>query len=126
MCAGFGGGWREGDEFQNGNWRVYPGTPKGGAPLFFVSVASKWLSQSVSLLFATLAGRSISVAAKGLKAIVGCNLRTVASEEKNKKSELERDEPFEARGKRARVGCDSFRQGWNLRSRLSENKHEEE
>ena len=37
--------------------------------MFFVSVASKGLSCGVSLLFATLAGRSISVAAKGLKAI---------------------------------------------------------
>jgi hypothetical protein len=35
-------------------------------PLFFVSVASKGVSHAVSLLFATLAGRSISVAAKGL------------------------------------------------------------
>src|SRR5260370_26078581 len=35
-------------------------------PYFFVSVASKGLSQAVSLLFATLAGKSISVAAKGL------------------------------------------------------------
>src|SRR5258708_38963352 len=35
-------------------------------PLFFVSVASKGLSQAVSLLFATLVGRSISVAAKEL------------------------------------------------------------
>jgi hypothetical protein len=35
--------------------------------VFFVSVASKGFSQTVSLLFATLAGRSISVAAKGLK-----------------------------------------------------------
>jgi hypothetical protein len=33
----------------------------------FVSVASKGLSKNVSLLFATLAGRSISVAVKGLK-----------------------------------------------------------
>jgi hypothetical protein len=39
--------------------------------MFFVSVASKGLSQAVSLLFATLAGTSISVASKGLKAIVG-------------------------------------------------------
>jgi len=38
--------------------------------MFFVSVASKGLSWAVSLLFATLAGRFISVAAKGLKAIV--------------------------------------------------------
>src|SRR5712692_6877215 len=35
-------------------------------PLFFVSVASKGLSHAVSLLFATLAWGSISVAAKGL------------------------------------------------------------
>jgi hypothetical protein len=33
----------------------------------FVSVASKGFSQAVSLLFATLAGRSISVAVKGFK-----------------------------------------------------------
>jgi hypothetical protein len=39
--------------------------------VFFVSVAAKGLSLAVSLLFATLAGRSISVAAKGLRAIVG-------------------------------------------------------
>jgi hypothetical protein len=41
---------------------------EGCAPLFFVSVASKRVSPAVSLLFATLAGRSISVAGKGLKA----------------------------------------------------------
>jgi len=35
-------------------------------PLFFVSVASKGVSLGVSLLFAILAGRSISAAAKGL------------------------------------------------------------
>jgi hypothetical protein len=40
-------------------------------PVFFVSVASKGLSPAVSLLFATLAGRSINVAVKGVKAIVG-------------------------------------------------------
>ena len=34
--------------------------------MFFVSVASKGFSFAVSLLFATLAGRFISVAAKGL------------------------------------------------------------
>jgi len=41
---------------------------QGGAPipLFFVSVASKGFSLAVSLLFATLARRFISVAAKGL------------------------------------------------------------
>jgi len=37
-----------------------------GAPRFFASVASKEFSQAVSLLFATLAERSISVAANGL------------------------------------------------------------
>src|SRR5260370_26219546 len=35
-------------------------------PGFFVSVASKGFIQAVSLLFATLAARSISVASKGL------------------------------------------------------------
>jgi hypothetical protein len=35
--------------------------------MFFVSVAAKELSQAVSLLFATLAGGSISVAVKGLR-----------------------------------------------------------
>jgi hypothetical protein len=42
-------------------WGKYP------TPLFFVSVASKGFSHGVSLLFATLAGRFISVAAKGLR-----------------------------------------------------------
>jgi short subunit fatty acids transporter len=48
--------------------------------VFFVSVASKELSWGVSLLFATLAGRTISVAAKGLKAIVGSGQWTVVIE----------------------------------------------
>ena len=39
---------------------------EGGAPLFFVSVASKGFSCRVSLLFATLAGRAIGVADKGV------------------------------------------------------------
>ncbi len=39
--------------------------------MFFVSVASKGFSWSVSLLFATLAGMAVSVASKELKAIVG-------------------------------------------------------
>ena len=43
------------------------GVPLGApTPLFFVSVACKGVSSAVSLLFATLAGRFISVAAKGL------------------------------------------------------------
>ena len=69
------------------------------------------LLHPVSLLFATLAGRPIRVAAKGLKTIMGTDQRTVVSEEKNKKSELERDE------QRGGMRCDSFRQGRNLRSR---------
>ena len=68
------------------------------------------LLHPVSLLFATLAGRLIRVAAKGLKTIMGTDQRTAVSEEKNKKSELERDE-------RGGMRCDSFRQGRNLRSR---------
>ena len=39
---------------------------RGAHPLFFVSVAAKELSEAVSLLNATLTGRSISVAFKGL------------------------------------------------------------
>jgi hypothetical protein len=35
-------------------------------PVFFVSVASKGFSHAVSLLFATLARRCISVVSKGL------------------------------------------------------------
>jgi hypothetical protein len=41
---------------------------EGCAPGFFVSVASKEFSSDISLLFATLAGKWISVAAKGLRA----------------------------------------------------------
>ena len=43
----------------------------GPHPLFFVSVAAKRLRDGVNPLFATLAGRSISVAAKGLMG-AGC------------------------------------------------------
>jgi len=47
---------------------VRPGRTIAPPPrLFFVSVASKELNHAVSLLFATLAGRSISVAVKGLR-----------------------------------------------------------
>ena len=57
---------------------VRPGISIAPPPrLFFVSVASKELSSSVTLLFTTLAGRSITVAAKRLKAIVGSNLGRV-------------------------------------------------
>jgi hypothetical protein len=44
---------------------------EGPHPAFSVSVAAKEFSLAVSPLFATLARRSISVAAKGLKAIMG-------------------------------------------------------
>ncbi len=67
------------------------GVPKWeeyATPRFFISVASKGLGQSVSLLFATLARRSISVAAKGLIAIVGGNQWTVFSGEKNATSKV--------------------------------------
>ena len=49
------------------------GTPKGEipSPLFLVSVASKGLSPTVSLLFAILAMEFISVAAKGLTGVEG-------------------------------------------------------
>jgi hypothetical protein len=40
-------------------------------PGFFDPVASKELNHAVGLWFATLVGRLISVAGKGLKAIVG-------------------------------------------------------
>jgi hypothetical protein len=49
--------------------------------MFFVSVASKRFSRTVSLLFATFAGKSISVAAKGLKAIVGSDPDRVAQKD---------------------------------------------
>ena len=45
------------------------------SPRYFVSVAFKGLSPDVSLLFATLAGESISVAAKGLMG-AGCWLES--------------------------------------------------
>jgi hypothetical protein len=50
--------------------------------VFFVNVASEGLSPTVSLLFATLAGRSISVAVKGLKAIVHSGQWTAVSGER--------------------------------------------
>ena len=45
--------------------------------MFFVSVTSTGLSLAVSLLFATLAGRHISVASKALRGIVGSGLDRV-------------------------------------------------
>ncbi len=49
---------------REGTGRVYTG--RSFHPLFFVSVASKGFSSTVSLLFATLAGEVISVASKEL------------------------------------------------------------
>jgi len=81
-------------------------------------------------LFATLAGRFISVAAKGLEARVGSDPDTileklgaggisaprlmwsfdgqwaVVSEEKNSGRKREGDKPFSDQGERARMGCD--------------------
>ena len=45
------------------------------SPLFFVSVASKGVGRALSLLFATLAERDISVAVKGVKAILAIDNR---------------------------------------------------
>jgi hypothetical protein len=56
---------------EDGRLRKGIGIARGPLPHFFVSVASKRLSHSVSLLFATLAGRHISVATRGLGGIVG-------------------------------------------------------
>jgi len=62
----------------------------------FFEAAVKRLSQTVSLLFATLTGRSISVAAKGVKAIAGSDPDrvvvgqwTAVSEQKNRKKHPE-------------------------------------
>src|SRR6266850_2529781 len=60
-----GGCKRVGTLEDRGSWLTITPLP----PLFFVSVASKGLSSAVSLLFATLAGKSISVAAKGFKRV---------------------------------------------------------
>src|SRR6266852_4307733 len=68
-------------------------------PWFFVSVASKGLSLAVSLLFATLAWKPISVAAKGLKASVGSNQWTGVGQDIDRK-------PKSGRDNRARMGGD--------------------
>jgi hypothetical protein len=70
-----------------------------GSPRFSVSVASKRLSDSVSLLSATLAWRSINVAAKGLKARVGSNQWTAVSQGIHRK-------PKSGGDKMARIGFD--------------------
>src|SRR5216684_2671176 len=83
-------------------------------PLFFVSVASKGLSQAVSLLFATLARRRVSVAVKGLmeakywRESSGSRWKDFGGVRRN-------TWPIEALGKRASMGCDSFRPGRDLR-----------
>src|SRR5260370_41528174 len=55
---------------EDGRLRKGIGIGRGPLPWFCVSVASKGFSKSVSLLFATLAGRCISVAAKGFRKMV--------------------------------------------------------
>ena len=52
------------------------------SPLFFVSVASKEFNNTVSLLFATHAGRSISVAGKELKGMVAIDGRIAGGSRK--------------------------------------------
>ncbi len=101
----------------------------GGGPLFFVSVASKGFSCGVSLLFATLAGRSVSVAAKRLRARVrsgpdrvGAGQWTVVSGEKNGGSKPERGEPFPT-GSESSIGAPFGAQG--KRARIGLNKHDE-
>ena len=54
------GAGEEGRWLVSNTWLTIIGTP----PLFFVGVASKGFSRTVSLLFATLAERCISVASK--------------------------------------------------------------
>ena len=49
--------------------------------MFLVGVASKGFSYTVSLLFATLAGRIISVASKGVRGVVSAVFVSVASKE---------------------------------------------
>jgi hypothetical protein len=69
-------------------------------PPVFVSVASKGFSQAVSLLFATLAGTSISVAAKELRAIVGSDPDRIGADEW--KSSVRRTEDVNWRETRGR------------------------
>ena len=66
--------------------------------MFFVSVASKGFSRAVSLLFATLAGGFISVAAKGLKARVGSNQWKVVGKDINRKRKSGRDKRVRMHG----------------------------
>jgi hypothetical protein len=58
--------WRSSGEGKDLKQYVRSGAP---LPLFFVSVAAKGVSPAVSRFFATLAGRFISVAAKGLTGV---------------------------------------------------------
>jgi hypothetical protein len=79
----------------------------GPHPAFSVSVASKEFSLAVSSLFAILTRRFISVAVKGLKAIVGRGSYTVwANQWKVVDGPVrQRKGPFDAHGKRARIWC---------------------
>src|SRR5882762_4431841 len=92
-----------------------PGRDLQSSPRVFVSVASKGLSLAVSLLFATFAWRSISVAVKRLKAMVGTNLDRVGECHWTVVSGEETGRRESARDKRARM-CGGT-------SRLSVNKH---
>jgi hypothetical protein len=93
------------------------------APLFLVSVAAKGLSWVVSLLFATLAWRAISVAAKGLKAIVGGSRWTVVSREKDREGGLERREPFPTRSESSIEAPLEARGKQGKRARMAFNIH---
>ena len=92
-----------GDRYERGarkvSWLRPPSMVVIPPPVFFVSVASKGFSLAVSLLFATLAGRSINVAAKGLKARVGSNQWTAVSQGIHRK-------PKSGGDKMARIGFD--------------------
>jgi hypothetical protein len=76
MRAGFGGSGASELPKVRTRGRGAEGTP----PCFLVSVASKGFSKAVSLLFATLAGRFISVASKGVKARAADDPDRVAGE----------------------------------------------
>jgi hypothetical protein len=63
---GIGGRKQEIERQAVGSMWIGIGMSLSPPPEFFVSVASKGLSDAVSLLFATLVGKFISVASKGL------------------------------------------------------------
>jgi len=102
--------------WQRTGMEVRPGKTIAPPPrLFFVSVAAKGLNCTVSFLFATLAGRSISVAAKGFKAIVGSITPTGSGQVGGQWSVGRKSGNTDWREVRP------FRPGRNLRSRLRVN-----